>query len=34
MTSPQSSKTAKLLYRPVGIGSSMLGGLIAANIFK
>ncbi|CAN5339931.1 DUF4235 domain-containing protein [soil metagenome] len=33
-SSQQSSKTAKLLYRPVGIGSSMLGGIIAATLFK
>lgn len=28
------SKSAKLLYRPVGLVSSMLGGLLAGAIFK
>ena len=30
----QSSKTAKILYRPVGLLSSVIGGLIAGIIFK
>jgi|SRR5665811_1270154 len=28
------SKSAKLLYRPVGLASSILGGLVAGIIFK
>jgi hypothetical protein len=30
----KSSKTAKILYRPVGFVSSILGGLVANLIFK
>lgn len=33
-TQEQGSKSAKLLYRPVGIVSSMAGGLVAGQIFK
>jgi hypothetical protein len=28
------SKTAKILYRPVGLGSSILGGLVANMVFR
>jgi hypothetical protein len=28
------SKTAQLAYRPVGLASGMLGGLIASAVFK
>jgi|SRR5918997_2667832 hypothetical protein len=31
---PNASKSAKILYRPVGLASSMVGGLIAGAIFK
>jgi len=34
MPSNKPSKSAKLLYRPVGLLSSMLGGLLAGMIFK
>lgn len=36
MTLPekQSSTTAKILYRPIGLASSLAGGLIAGMIFK
>jgi len=35
MTSPQKSSTsAKVLYRPVGLISSILGGLLASMLFK
>lgn len=30
----ESSKSAKLLYRPVGLASSVIGGVIAGAIFK
>ena len=33
-TQEQGSTSAKLLYRPVGLVSSMLGGLVAGQIFK
>lgn len=28
------SKSAKLLYRPIGLTSSIIGGLIAGQVFK
>jgi len=28
------SKTAKLAYRPVGLASSVIGGLVAGAVFK
>lgn len=28
------SKTAKLAYRPVGMASGMIGGLVASAVFK
>ena len=34
MTSKQPSASAKILYRPVGLISSVLGGLMAGVIFK
>jgi hypothetical protein len=34
MTSKPPSTTAKILYRPVGLISSVLGGLVAGAIFK
>lgn len=35
MSSPaQSSKSAKVLYRPIGLVSSIVGGLIASMLFK
>lgn len=34
MATEQTSTSAKLLYRPVGLVSSMLGGLLANTIFK
>lgn len=34
MTSKSPSTTAKILYRPVGLVSSVLGGLVAGAIFK
>jgi hypothetical protein len=34
MSSNNSSTSAKILYRPVGLVSSVLGGLIAGIIFK
>lgn len=34
MPSNKPSTTAKILYRPVGLLSSMLGGLFAGMIFK
>lgn len=34
MPNNKPSKSAKLLYRPVGLVSSMLGGLLAGTIFK
>jgi hypothetical protein len=30
----QSSKTAKILYRPWGLAASLLGGLIAGQVFQ
>ncbi len=30
----QSSSSAKILYRPLGIASSLLGGLVAGSVFK
>jgi hypothetical protein len=29
-----SSKSAKIVYRPIGLASSMIGGLIAGQIFR
>jgi hypothetical protein len=29
-----SSKSAKIVYRPIGLASSMVGGLIAGQIFR
>ena len=34
MTTNAPSTTAKILYRPVGLLSSVLGGLVAGAIFK
>jgi hypothetical protein len=34
MSSKPSSVTAKILYRPVGLISSVLGGLVASALFK
>jgi hypothetical protein len=34
MSSKPSSVTAKILYRPVGLISSVLGGLVAGALFK
>jgi hypothetical protein len=34
MTSKQPSTPAKILYRPVGLVSSVIGGLLAGVIFK
>jgi hypothetical protein len=34
MSSKPSSVTAKILYRPVGLVSSVLGGLVAGALFK
>jgi Protein of unknown function (DUF4235) len=34
MSTTSPSTTAKLLYRPVGLASSVLGGLVAGAIFK
>lgn len=33
-TQKQASKSAQLLYRPIGLVSSMAGGLLAGQIFK
>jgi hypothetical protein len=29
-----SNKTAKILYRPFGLASSILGGIVAGTVFK
>jgi hypothetical protein len=34
MSSKQPSTSAKILYRPVGLVSSIIGGLLAGVIFK
>src|SRR5258708_31370873 len=34
MSSKQPSTSAKILYRPVGLVSSVIGGLLAGGIFK
>ncbi|QCX26810.1 DUF4235 domain-containing protein [Nocardioides jishulii] len=34
MTEKRTSKSAKILYRPWGLVASMLGGVIAAQIFQ
>ncbi len=35
MAQPQgATKTAKILYRPVGLASSILGGVLASVVFK
>jgi Protein of unknown function (DUF4235) len=34
MSSKQSSTSAKILYRPIGLLSSVIGGLLAGAIFK
>ena len=34
MTTYKPSLTAKLMYRPVGLASSLAGGLVAGAIFK
>lgn len=34
MTAHEPSTTAKILYRPVGMLSSVLGGVVASAIFK
>lgn len=31
---PQTNKAAKILYRPFGLVSSIVGGLVAGQIFK
>lgn len=33
-TQQPASKSAKILYRPIGIVSSVIGGLIAGQVFK
>lgn len=33
-TRKQPSKSAKILYRPIGLASSVVGGLIAGQVFK
>lgn len=33
-TQEHTSKSAKILYRPIGLTSSVLGGLLASVIFK
>ncbi|MGV8973469.1 MAG: DUF4235 domain-containing protein [Rhodoglobus sp.] len=33
-TQEETSKSAKLLYRPVGMASSIVGGLVASVIFR
>ena len=33
-TQEETSKSAKLLYRPVGMASSIVGGLVASMIFR
>ena len=33
-TEEQSSKSAKILYRPLGLVSSVLAGLVAGSVFK
>ncbi|MDX6302135.1 MAG: hypothetical protein QOF53_3349 [Nocardioidaceae bacterium] len=33
-TEEQSSKSAKILYRPIGIVSSLVAGVIAGSVFK
>jgi len=30
----ETSKSAKILYRPIGLTSSILGGLLAGIVFK
>ncbi len=34
MTSTRKTRTAKVLYRPWGLAASLLGGLIAGQIFQ
>ncbi|MET0451178.1 MAG: DUF4235 domain-containing protein [Mycobacterium sp.] len=34
MSAKQTTTTAKILYRPVGLVSSVIGGLVAGAIFK
>ena len=35
MSKPQqTSKSAKMLYRPIGLASSIIGGIVASMIFK
>jgi hypothetical protein len=33
-TEQQSSTSAKILYRPLGIVSSLIGGVVAGSVFK
>jgi hypothetical protein len=33
-TTKETSKSAKILYRPVGLASSIIGGLAAGAVFK
>ncbi|GAA1722402.1 DUF4235 domain-containing protein [Isoptericola hypogeus] len=33
-TEKKSNKSAKILYRPVGIASSIVGGIVAGQVFK
>ena len=33
-TEQQSSKSAKILYRPIGLVSSLVAGVIAGSVFK
>ena len=33
-TPPNTSKSAKILYRPFGLASSIVGGLVASAVFK
>ncbi|WP_306922743.1 DUF4235 domain-containing protein [Arthrobacter globiformis] len=34
MSQKQTSKSAKILYRPVGLISGLVGGLIAAQVYR
>lgn len=34
MPKQQTSKSAKMLYRPIGLASSITGGIVASIIFK
>lgn len=34
MSNPQTSTSAKILYRPVGLASSVIAGLVAGSLFR